>query len=240
MLTRALLIVAFLIGSYFFIRWLRRSPWSQRIPQPLIVVGIFLILILLMMRGGAGMAIPLLAVLAPLALRWFNTPPPPQSNGAHQKRSTIQTRFLSISFDEATGFMSGLVHEGRFAGCRLQDLQHRAYRVLWQECRIDPQSLAVLEAYLDHQIGCEWREQWGLAGQSRQTQDASAEPPRVMTEAEAYAVLGLPVGASRDAIQAAYRRLMQRLHPDQGGSDYLATYLNRARAVLSKDNGKMI
>lgn len=232
MLNRALLIVAFLVASYFFIRWLRRSAWSRRISPLLIVAGVFVILTLLAIRGGAEIAIPLLAVFVPLAWRWLKRSPYPLG-GTDQNRSTIQTRFLSITFDETTGSISGLVRQGRFAGCRLQDLQPQAYTAFWQECQADPQSLAIFEAYLDQQIGRQWREQWGASTSSRQTQVNLADRP--MTAAEAYAVLGLPSGASRDAIQAAYRRLMQRLHPDQGGNDYLAACLNRARAVLLEE-----
>jgi curved DNA-binding protein CbpA len=42
----------------------------------------------------------------------------------------------------------------------------------------------------------------------------------------------LQPGASREDIQAAYRRLIQRVHPDHGGSSYLAARLNQARDVL--------
>ena len=59
-----------------------------------------------------------------------------------------------------------------------------------------------------------------------------------MDRAEAYAMLGLPVGASRAEVQAAYRRLIQRLHPDQGGSAYLAACLNRARDLLRANFGQ--
>ena len=45
-------------------------------------------------------------------------------------------------------------------------------------------------------------------------------------------MLGLQPGASHEEIQAAYRRLIQRLHPDHGGSAYLASCLNRARELL--------
>ncbi|MET0410314.1 MAG: DnaJ domain-containing protein [Polyangiaceae bacterium] len=60
----------------------------------------------------------------------------------------------------------------------------------------------------------------------------SARPKR-MSRREALEVLGLPEGASKDDVLREYRRLMKRLHPDVGGSSYLATKLNEAREVLS-------
>jgi curved DNA-binding protein CbpA len=53
-----------------------------------------------------------------------------------------------------------------------------------------------------------------------------------MSVEEAYAILGLSSGADAEAIKEAHRRLMVKLHPDHGGSDYLATKINRARDVL--------
>lgn len=62
---------------------------------------------------------------------------------------------------------------------------------------------------------------------------ASPSPPRpAMTRAEALHVLGLDAGASPERILAEYRRLMKKVHPDQGGTTYLATRLNEAKDVL--------
>ncbi len=61
-------------------------------------------------------------------------------------------------------------------------------------------------------------------------------PPRSdMTSAEALAVLGLQAGASADEVRAAHRKLIEQVHPDKGGNDYLAAQINTARDVLLKD-----
>ncbi len=133
-----------------------------------------------------------------------------------------------MELDHATGAMSGRVLEGRFARCSLRDLSLQDLLELWRECQSDPQSVAVLEAYLDRHAEADWRERLRDA-------DRAADPNRVsgtMGQAEAYQILGLQPGASREDIQSAYRRLIQRVHPDHGGSSYLAARLNQARDVL--------
>jgi DnaJ-class molecular chaperone len=58
-----------------------------------------------------------------------------------------------------------------------------------------------------------------------------------MAKEEAYRILGLKAGASDEDIKAAYRRLMGQMHPDHGGSDYLAAKINQAKDMLLKLSG---
>ena len=75
-----------------------------------------------------------------------------------------------------------------------------------------------------------------LIGSTRRFAQGGAPPPRAgrsgMTREEALAVLGLRPGADEAAIRDAHRRLMRVAHPDNGGSDWLASRLNQARDTL--------
>jgi hypothetical protein len=144
------------------------------------------------------------------------------------KSSAVETEFLRMQLDHDTGTMSGTVKRGRFAGARLAELSQRDLVELLRECRIaEEASASLVEAYLDRAFP-DWR-------QAKEGGDGA--PPRrpaagAMTHDEAYAILGLEPGADSAAIKAAHRRLMQRVHPDHGGSDWLAARLNQARDLL--------
>jgi hypothetical protein len=71
-----------------------------------------------------------------------------------------------------------------------------------------------------------------LATSSRTVSSSRAGSPERMGRAQAASMLGVAPGAARGEIDAAYRRLMKRVHPDQGGAPGLAAQLNAARAVL--------
>ena len=71
----------------------------------------------------------------------------------------------------------------------------------------------------------------------KKRQQQNPGPPhqdRVLTEHDALQLLGLKPGASREEIIRAHKRLMQKLHPDRGGNDYLASQINAARDLLLK------
>lgn len=80
-----------------------------------------------------------------------------------------------------------------------------------------------------HSVWLEFR-----TGKSKHKQHSSFSGKGKMTEEEAYEVLGLKMGASKKDIIEAHRKLIQKNHPDRGGSDYLAAKINLAKKTLLK------
>jgi hypothetical protein len=141
--------------------------------------------------------------------------------------SEVVTRYLRVSLDHETGAMTGTVLAGNLVGTRLEELTLTDLFHLLRECRAaDQEGARLLEAYLDR-LHPTWRDDFASnpAGSTRHdSTDMSVE--------EAYDILGLASGADEATIKAAHHRLMMQVHPDHGGSDYLATKINRARDVL--------
>jgi hypothetical protein len=147
------------------------------------------------------------------------------------QKSEIETRFLRMSLDHDTGAMAGTVIEGVFEGRQLDDLGMVEQLSLLAMCRAgDEQSARLLEAYLDRVHGASWRDQDAGDGAS----SGAGAAPSAMDRDEAYKILGLRRGASEDDIKGAHRKLMTKIHPDHGGSTYLAAKINQAKDVLLK------
>ncbi len=182
----------------------------------------------LLLMGRVGFAVVLLsaAFMAGKSLWRSHRPPDPMQAGPSGRgaNSTVSTAMLAMHLDHATGALDGEVKGGAFAGRALATLGLGDLLALLAEAgRSDPPSVALLETYLDRRFP-DWRDRTDGHGQG----SASA----AMDEATALEILGLARGADAQAIRAAHRRLMSRLHPDHGGSDWLAARINQARDVL--------
>jgi hypothetical protein len=183
-------------------------------------------------RGNA--VVPML--LAPIGLGLMKTGPWFSGLGATRTpgaRSEVKAKFLDMTLDHDTGRLAGVVADGAFKGRELDTMEVPDLRALRTELAVDADSLALFEAYLDRRFpaGREDVHQDPDAGQRR------AGPSDPMTDQEAYQILGLQPGAGADEIRAAHRALMKRLHPDQGGSTWLATKVNEAKDILLRKHG---
>jgi hypothetical protein len=140
----------------------------------------------------------------------------------------VRTAALEMELDHDTGSLEGMVLAGRLEGRELRALSLPELLVLREELAADSESLQLLETYLDGRFPV-WREDaQANAGDGQGAAPASG----AVTEEEAYKILGLEPGASAADIRKAHRRLMQRLHPDLGGSSFLAARINAAKDIL--------
>jgi type IV secretion system protein VirD4 len=81
-----------------------------------------------------------------------------------------------------------------------------------------------------------FREQAMNGAQEKSKTSGSSPPGRsslIQSRAQALEVLGLSNDATDADIEAAYKRLIQKLHPDHGGTEFLTKQLNAARDFLS-------
>jgi hypothetical protein len=143
--------------------------------------------------------------------------------------SLVRTAMIEMELDHDTGNMDGTVLVGSLTGRRLATLDEPLLKQLYDECQTsDPDGVRLLEAYFDRRFP-RWRENAQSDEHAGSVRDA---PPGAMTKQEAYQILGLQPGASLDEIRQAHRTLMKKLHPDQGGSTYLAARVNQAKEIL--------
>ena len=159
------------------------------------------------------------------------------------QRSDVETRYLRMTLDHDSGEMEGSVLQGRHTGRRLDELGEHELLDLFDECSLrDEEGRRLLEAYMDRTLGPDWRERAEAEaerersagagtgqGWGRKRASAGRTP---MTREEAYEILGLQPGAGPEEIKEAHRTLMRKLHPDHGGSNYLATKINQAKELL--------
>ncbi len=156
------------------------------------------------------------------AARSFRGPSPGQS-------SDVETDYLRMSLDHDTGELNGTILEGPFRGRLIEELSLEELLALLRDCRVnDAQSAELIESYLDRVHGPEWR--GGDTG--AHAGDGGPSDGRPMTVDEAYEILGVRRGADADEIRDAHRKLMLKIHPDQGGSTYLAAKINQAKEIL--------
>lgn len=188
---------------------------------------------LLLVAGGIGLMIAgrfgLGAMLLTGAASWFmSSRMSRRARKSPGQRSTVRTAALEMFLDHDTGELEGVVLAGHFEGRQLADMQLADLIGLHGELMSDSDSRQLLETYLDGRFPL-WREDTDTHGGGGEGSSPGSGP---MTEEEAHQILGLEAGASAAEISKAHRRLMQRVHPDVGGSSFLAARINEAKDLL--------
>jgi hypothetical protein len=210
-------------------------------PQILAIVlrraaGVILLALALFLlaRGAIPLAIPVgllgLGFLGVPLGSWFGGGNP--FGGTARKspgqKSSVRTDTLEMELDHDSGEMEGRCLSGQFSGRTLSSLSDNELFALLDELRAtDSQGALLVEAFLDRRMP-DWRDRESGA----EKEAPRARPSGRMSRDEAYAALGLEPGTTEEEIRAAHRKLMMKVHPDQGGSDYLAARINEAKDVL--------
>jgi hypothetical protein len=196
-------------------------------------VVLFAVAAFLAIRGALPIAIPL-AAFALALVSGGGSGGLGGVFGSSQKSpgqtSRVATERLEMELDHDSGYMDGKCLTGRFAGRKLSSLSDREAIELYLEFEADRlKEAALMEAYLDWRISG-WRDRQDEFG-ARADRDRTRSKGGMSRE-EARAVLEVGPDASDEDIRQAHRRLMMKMHPDQGGSTYLAARINEAKEVL--------
>ena len=249
MIGRLIFILLGILALIWLLHWLSSIPPQQRsarLRQAILWV-IAVVLIVLALTGRLHWILALLAPLLPLARRLlplvryvpllnhlFKQHKASRRAGSHQagsgasgQVSHVETRFVRMTLDHDSGEIHGVILDGQYRGQSLASLSESQLTDLYQlYIQQDPESSRLLMAYLDQRFGPGWQEA------EQAYQHSTDERPAAMERREALAILGLDDTATKQDIIDAHRRLMQKLHPDRGGSDYLAAKINQAKDML--------
>ncbi|MDO6562201.1 DnaJ domain-containing protein [Amphritea sp. 1_MG-2023] len=225
-----LILLGLLLLGWFV--WLRsKSPADQRKANFMLIAAVLAAALFYLTFSGklhwlgavfaillpfARRIIPLIPIFGKLFQHYQN------NQNTAGNTSEVKSRMIKMQLDHATGTLEGEVLEGPFQGRQLSTLTEAEFIELLNDCRsTDAQSARLLETYLDKRFGDSWRDDDHSSTEASDTD-------------KAYQILGLEPGASKDEVIEAHRRLMQKLHPDRGGSDYLAAEINQAKDQLLK------
>jgi hypothetical protein len=237
---RILLLLGLGVGLFLIFRWLFRQP--PRVYWQWIAVLLAAGLLTLVLTGRAHWLAAVFAALLPFVrglLTLLGHIPAlkrvlagvdalkPKSEPSSGQTSTVQGKYIRMTLNHDSGDINGEVLAGPFKGSMLNQLRLDDLLQLLRDCQDDEESVALLQAYLDREHADTWQQQAGAQGQQR-----TPSEPGEMSREEALQILGLSSGAGEAEIIETHRRLMQKLHPDRGGSTYLAATINLAKETL--------
>ena len=236
---RMILLLAVALTLVILIRRAQRQPPHKRRGAYLqiilgsAVVGVIILTLMGKMHWiGAALtgALVLARQMLPLLIRFLPMLGSLRGQNTHAagKQSEVASRILKMTLDHDSGDLSGVVLEGTYRDWLLEELNREQLDDLMAFCqREDADSAQLLASYLEQRFPDE-----PGTNENAQHQDTGATNATGLTRAEALAVLGLADDATDEDIVSAHRTLIQKLHPDRGGNDYLAAKINEAKDFL--------
>ena len=256
----ALLVAAWLLHKRYY-HQLAAQGRAGKIKIALVIFGILFLALALTGRAspifaliGAAMTqimrlAPLLVRFAPSLARTFGSSFGPGGfagmggQPGADRTSRVNTRSVTMTLDQATGVLDGVVLQGKFKDRRLSELSIQELRDLYQSATShDPEAARLLIAYASRERSEEWEAAGGPKadggydghgnGDNAGGGPSARMPSGAVSIEEALEILGLPPNPDKQAIVDAHRALMSRMHPDRGGSHYFATKINLAKQVL--------
>ncbi len=232
--------------AYLFLRFTKTTTEQKKHYLKLaIVTGLFALLTVLVTTGrlswllaAVGALLPLIPKIGRLLFGFWPQLMPYFRRYQQNKHSNMQTQYIHLQIDLMTGELKGEVLQGKFKGKKLQLMSLPELLDLLLECKqYDNDSARMLMSFLDNtQPG--WSNDHDSAQQSSYQNSekgkTSSSADIKLDPQQAREILGVSKNASKKEITKAHKRLMQKLHPDRGGSDYLAKQINLAKDILLK------
>lgn len=228
MIIRVILLALALFVLLNIISYMKRQPPAQRkallLKYSLYIIAALAILLAVTGRLhwiGAVIAasLPFIKTFGLLAMRHL-----PFQNWLKQQKfanPVMTTRFLRVVISVVSVQISGEVLAGQYKGATLESLSESQLQELLKNYQTeDPESARLISFYISKRFN-----------QTNQQQSSSASSTQ-MSRREALQILGLDESADSKAVIKAHRSLMQKFHPDRGGSDYLAAKINQAKDFL--------
>lgn len=233
MLPRLILLIAIACIAYYgYNHFKRQSPETRKsLFWKYIIYGLVLAAVALAATGKLHWIGALIAIMIPVARQFGmvalrHLPIKDWLSKQSFANPTLTTRFIRMSVNMTSGEMKGEILTGDFQGRALESLSEDELNNLLISYREqDTESARLLTAYIQRRFS----QQSGSSGNRN-----SETPSGHMDRHEALQILGLQDNAEDKDIVQAHRKLMQKVHPDRGGSDYLAAKINQAKDFLLK------
>lgn len=206
-----------------FVAWYSRASNEQRIQsiKNVLLYGLGIALLVLVVTGRIPWLFALVSAAIPLYRRALAFKGIISFFGKSIGPTKLTTKWLIVQYDFGNKTLDAQITQGEFEGQRLSQLSDTQLQSLLKQCKSDLQSRAAVHAFIAMQNSPD-----------PNGQASNQLTPNSLSKQQAYEILGLNEDANEQEIKQAHKRLMQKLHPDRGGSTYLAAQINAAKDTL--------